>query len=175
MLPQDVGPDRGPGDTRLTSWRGSGTGKGWRSRWLNRENTAVLAPMPSASVSTATAVKPGARLQHAQCVADIVPSVGEELRAHHAPPPSLVDRHTFQARALDIAEAAQGQLARALPAIRRARSVRGSACPGGRTIRPPRHGRDRARRAHGNASTVPPRQPPPLEGCASNAAKTAAA
>ena len=51
--------------------------------------------------------------QHAQCVTDVVPPVGEELHAHHAPPPPLVDRHTFEARALDIAEAAQGQLARA--------------------------------------------------------------
>ena len=47
--------------TRRTSWPESLYGSGWSNSAWTTLKMAVLAPMPSASVSIATAVKPGAR------------------------------------------------------------------------------------------------------------------
>ncbi len=44
---------------KRTSCCGCGTGKSRSANPLSRENIAVFAPMPRASVATATAVKPG--------------------------------------------------------------------------------------------------------------------
>ena len=51
--------------------------------------------------------------EHAQCVANVLDALGDELRAPHPPPPSLVDPDAFPARAFVVAETAAGQLARA--------------------------------------------------------------
>ena len=113
--------------------------------------------------------------EHAQCVADILPPLGEELGAHHPPPPPLVDRHAGQARALDVAEAVQRQLARAR---RRLAALDQLADPHvqveGQFVLHVAAGIE----AEEPAETPPPRrlrQPPLLEGCASRAANTAAA
>src|SRR6266699_3475689 len=52
-------PAFGNGSARLTSWSGSGTGSGRSRIWSNSEKIAALAPMPSASDTTAMPVTNG--------------------------------------------------------------------------------------------------------------------
>ena len=57
--PHEIVPLRGPGDTKLTSLSGSCTGSGRNNMLLKIEKIATLAPMPSATDSTAMAVTMG--------------------------------------------------------------------------------------------------------------------
>jgi hypothetical protein len=113
--------------------------------------------------------------EHAQGVANILPSIGDEVCADHAAPPSFVDGDTFLARVIEIAEPAQGQLARAFG---RLATIDQFADPHfkveGQFVLHITAGIE----AEQPTEAPPPRghhQPPLLEGCASNAANTAAA
>ncbi len=88
---------------------------------------ALLAPMPSASVTRAAAVKAGRPPHHANRVANVLFQLGEEFRAIHASSPSLVDGHTFLARRDRDRRSAPARDAGRAPAFRLPRSVRGSA------------------------------------------------
>ncbi len=56
-----VRPRKVPGPSSWTSSPGASTASARSTTWSSREKIAVLAPMPRPSVSTTTAVKPGAR------------------------------------------------------------------------------------------------------------------
>ena len=75
---------------------------------------ALLAPMPRARVVKATAVKAGRAAQHAQRVSDILAQFGHVFGSCHVTLPSFADRDTLVARAVVVAETAQGQRSRAL-------------------------------------------------------------
>ena len=63
---------------------------------------ALLAPMPSASVSTATAAKPGALPQLPQREPDVGPRFLEPRRQSHLTVPLSRDRHARPPHALDV-------------------------------------------------------------------------
>ena len=67
---------------RIMTRSGSWNGREWNSTELMTLNIAVLAPMPSASVITATAVKPGDLAQHAQSVADVLKNCVHVLHSY---------------------------------------------------------------------------------------------
>ena len=98
-----------------TSASGSGYGSGLSSTPLTTLNTAVVAPMPSASVRMATMREAGRAPQRAQAVADVAQRVFEQRG------PELVARALLDA--LHAAERARSACRRASSGVMPARDV----------------------------------------------------
>ena len=75
---------------------------------------ALLAPMPSASVSERRGGERRRAPHHAERVAEVLFQLGPEFRAIHVSSPSFVDGHALLPRAIEISESLERQLARAL-------------------------------------------------------------